>query len=370
MAVPFEQLGPGQSGRLVYQVLGKNGPIYNPAGIRYLPPDAPSDIATGDAVGPLLTGLAGANLLVGAGTLVLQAATLRGIQRVEERFEQVQHQLGCLEANVARVVDKVDRIEAKVSENNLRHATQHLLKRSVDRSSIDLRQLSRLKNDIRSFISSLDDWGFGGVPGLRLSADVHDQLTHIHDLFLGVRTTVALWHNRQVGGDPRYVLRVTPAEHFPVADETAKLAAALKGAAEVAESGVSRLASDVQQRFTWASDEDEAYYNQLGSDAIFVPVVEAIGAVDASALTVAMVLKEPLAATADATERVALCQQYLRWWLVQTDAGLIFKLLVELLTFEAGYDKWIEGEVGLVLENAPSGVAVEVDLGAALAIGS
>ena len=27
--VPFDQLGPGQSGRLAYQVLGQDGPIFN-----------------------------------------------------------------------------------------------------------------------------------------------------------------------------------------------------------------------------------------------------------------------------------------------------------------------------------------------------
>ena len=34
--VPFDQLGPGQSGRLAYQVLGQDGPIFNPQNIRYL----------------------------------------------------------------------------------------------------------------------------------------------------------------------------------------------------------------------------------------------------------------------------------------------------------------------------------------------
>ena len=38
--VPFDKLGPGQSGRLAYKVLGQYGPIMNPQNIRYLPADS------------------------------------------------------------------------------------------------------------------------------------------------------------------------------------------------------------------------------------------------------------------------------------------------------------------------------------------
>ena len=36
--VPFAPIGPGQSARLVYQVMGGNGPIANPRGIRFMDP--------------------------------------------------------------------------------------------------------------------------------------------------------------------------------------------------------------------------------------------------------------------------------------------------------------------------------------------
>ena len=39
--VPFDKLGPGQSGRHVYQVLGQDGPVHNSDNIRYLSPDSP-----------------------------------------------------------------------------------------------------------------------------------------------------------------------------------------------------------------------------------------------------------------------------------------------------------------------------------------
>jgi hypothetical protein len=76
MPVPFDKLGPGQSGRLAYQVMGKDGPVFNPAGIRYLEPsDATAGIAASTAALDVLPALAGINLAVSVGTLALSAAT-------------------------------------------------------------------------------------------------------------------------------------------------------------------------------------------------------------------------------------------------------------------------------------------------------
>lgn len=63
--VPFDQLGPGQSGRLAYQVLGQNGPIFNPQNIRYLSPDSPEIPTNAMSTGAsgLSAGLTGANLI-------------------------------------------------------------------------------------------------------------------------------------------------------------------------------------------------------------------------------------------------------------------------------------------------------------------
>ena len=63
--VPFDKLGPGQSGRLAYQVLGQDGPIMNPQNIRYLSPDSaelPANALNTGASG-LVASLAGANLI-------------------------------------------------------------------------------------------------------------------------------------------------------------------------------------------------------------------------------------------------------------------------------------------------------------------
>ena len=73
MQVPFDQIGQSQVGRLVYQVIGKEGPILNPQNIRYLPPDAGKTSVT-DVQG-LTAGIAGLNLVLSAGTLAVAAYT-------------------------------------------------------------------------------------------------------------------------------------------------------------------------------------------------------------------------------------------------------------------------------------------------------
>ena len=67
MTVPFEQIGPGQVGRYAYQVIGKDGPIFNPSNISYLRPEDVSAPPVFDPHGAL-AGLAGLNLAASVGT--------------------------------------------------------------------------------------------------------------------------------------------------------------------------------------------------------------------------------------------------------------------------------------------------------------
>ena len=83
MKVPFEKIGPGQSGRLVYQVMGENGPIFNPNRISYLPADqAPSLGDQPSNLPSVYTSLAAMNLAASVGIVALSAAVLRQVQQL------------------------------------------------------------------------------------------------------------------------------------------------------------------------------------------------------------------------------------------------------------------------------------------------
>src|SRR5690349_19804834 len=91
--VPFTRIGAGQSARLVYQVMGSNGPVVNPEGIRFMDPGAAGSAVPGGAPVPGLFSLSGAvglaDLGLGVANVALSAAVLQTVRRVERRLDDV-----------------------------------------------------------------------------------------------------------------------------------------------------------------------------------------------------------------------------------------------------------------------------------------
>lgn len=94
--VPFESLGKKQVGRLVYQVIGKDGPVFNPKSIRYLSPVYPACPSNLPALNPsqgmnlsnLAPVLAGLNLVASLANLAVSAAILCKVSKLEKQIEQ------------------------------------------------------------------------------------------------------------------------------------------------------------------------------------------------------------------------------------------------------------------------------------------
>ena len=72
MSVPFEQIGVGQLGRYVYQVIGKDGPIFNPKNISYLEANPLSSNIHFDPQSAV-AGLSGLNLVGSFANLAISA---------------------------------------------------------------------------------------------------------------------------------------------------------------------------------------------------------------------------------------------------------------------------------------------------------
>lgn len=206
--VPFDQLGPGQSGRLAYQVLGQDGPIFNPQNIRYLSPDSVEIPATsmGAGASALSVGLAGASLIgsvLNLGISLFNAFQISGLHSKMNRIER----------KIDYIVSKVDRIDTQVAENNLRHALEHVLRKSVSSEGVDLRVLAGLCHDFDKFRESLPSPLLLNF-GLRLSSDIRDQLQQIYDLAYGIRRLVAQKYNISVDGDPGRMITIDPIEDY------------------------------------------------------------------------------------------------------------------------------------------------------------
>ena len=137
--VPFEKIGEAQVGRLVYQVIGKDGPIFNPQNISYLPPDAVNEFS-GDIFNAA-AGIAGLNLAATVGALTVTNAIRRDINRLHEKTNIIIQQTEGLQKTANEIQRKVNRIDMRVAENNLRSAMQHIFKKSISEDEIDLMQL-------------------------------------------------------------------------------------------------------------------------------------------------------------------------------------------------------------------------------------
>ena len=201
--VPFDQLGPGQSGRLAYQVLGQDGPIFNPQNIRYLSPDSVEIPATSMDAGAsaLSVGLAGASLIgsvLNLGISLFNAFQISGLHSRMNRIER----------KIDYIVSKVDRIDTQVAENNLRHALNHVLQKSVSPDGIDLRVLASLRGDLSKFYDSLPFLMLNF--SLQFSSDVRDRLQMIYELAYEIRRLAAQRYNISVDGDPGWVVALDP----------------------------------------------------------------------------------------------------------------------------------------------------------------
>ena len=213
--VPFEQLGPGQSGRLAYQVLGQNGPIFNPQNIRYLPPGSPEIPVNTMGIGTsgLSAGLAGANLIVSILNLGVSVYIAHRINNLHKKVDHLQETIDRIERKIDYIKEKADRIDTQVAENNLRHALDHVLLTAVSHDGIDLRVLTNLCGDFEKFINSLSSPLMLNF-GLRLSSDIRGQLQQLYNLAYEIRRLTTQQYNISIDGDPERIITVNPTEDY------------------------------------------------------------------------------------------------------------------------------------------------------------
>jgi hypothetical protein len=198
MTVPFEQLGPGQSGRLVWQIMGKNGPVFSPSGIRYLPASGAelSNLVPSPGLLQAATALAGVNLLISTGTLALAAATLAEVKRMSAKVDGLLAGQVKIEDKLDTVLAQLNRIEIKVAEARLATLVEYAVRSSgVGDAEVTFDAFADLAGDLASFIK--DAQIIRGLPSdIRVGSDVRRSLTRIWQLLRGVRLSTAAHFNR------------------------------------------------------------------------------------------------------------------------------------------------------------------------------
>ena len=126
MEIPFDRIGPGQVARLAYQVIGQNGPIFNPSNIRYMSAGGAgagtlgmnSGILSGAGAGAgaLVPALAGINLLVGVGILAISAANYAQCRNILKAVNRVGADVSETKSMVEDIQQRVERIDMRVAD--------------------------------------------------------------------------------------------------------------------------------------------------------------------------------------------------------------------------------------------------------------
>ena len=339
--VPFDQLGPGQSGRLAYQVLGQNGPIPNPQNIRYLPPDSSEIPANAMVAGEsgLSTGLAGANLIASILNLGVSVYIAHRINSLHKKVDHLQETMDRIEHKIDYIVTKIDRIDTQIAENNLRHALEHVLRRSVSLEGVDLKGLATLCSDFDKFMDSLSSPLLLNF-GLRLSSDIRDQLQLTCDLAYGIRKLIAQRYNTSVDGDPERIITMNPTEDY------------FKGLGDDLETLVK---TTTLQRSVFDKEfaeglleflhENRSYMTFGGVSIIKENLLKFLkGEIDSfyEIFTEWVFLDEFLPEDLFRDEAPEVIEQGLYdlsyGWLYQTDAGLLWRTMIELDAIAEGYE--------------------------------
>lgn len=352
MTVQFEQLGDGQVGRLAFQVIGKDGPVFNPNSIKYLSPEQAQQLGLTAAPGSdligLAAGLSGLNLLVSTGTLALSASILREVRKISSKLDQLRSfSLETLD-RLDSISSKLSVIDVKVSENNLREALKHISQSCHRENTIDLVEIKKLQGDVDNFLNSVEYYGYGSQASFNLSSDVRDRLLGLHQFLFRVRETVARRHNLQSGGDPARTLSVHPIYDYvpeqysgyrviPLAisriyDEIASLEEA--------------IAESVDHRFTFSDEEDDAHFRGLVQEARS-RVVSWFGEIDPVSFRLGVALLSQIDDNTDVQTFADLASAWEKYWLLKTDMGLLHRVRAELLAlgdYRAAFVHWMRAE--------------------------
>ena len=338
MTVPFERLGPGQVGRLAYQVIGRDGPIFNPNNIRYLDPGTQMEQISSYA--EAATALAGLNLVVSSGAVALSAATLREVRKLKKKVDAVLFGIERIESNLEDIGRKVDRIDMRVAENNLREAMKHVLSRAVHPDEIDLKMISELRNDLNNLFEAISSPVYFNI-GIRLATDIRDHLSSIYALLVSVRMLVAERHNKAVRGNPEHVVGLNlTVDYLRIlgVHEDINSAVAYRDIASCYGGTLDAILESVSARFTFSDKEDLKHFQQLLESKLAYPLEQVFSERFQGGRVLYHVLPEEVF-DGSADDIISRLQELAMQWLWTTDSGLLLRAKIEMDALAHGYDK-------------------------------
>ncbi len=347
MPIPFDQIGPGQIARTVVQVIGKDGPIFNPRNISYLSPNEVTsqvfEIPGGPSVG--LEGLALAGTIASVG---LSALTLRECRKISGEIKSVRESQDRIEKTLSEISRRVERIDCKVAEGHLREALRHAAGKAFHSDSIDLSALAQLIEDLESFSETVgDDLIFNFQ--LRLTSDMRDHLGGLLSLLQNTRRSIAAFHNCAVAGDPDRVVTFRLASDYLPAPSYALIDVALAIGRDdaVFHSFAAELGKAISDRFFFAGDQDSNDFTQYCYNQYYEPQYAALRSlsVTRAATTLSMILDDLKVDYEDESSASSQASEIVLAWSTSSDSFLIHALIYELEAVKSGYETVFYGHL-------------------------
>lgn len=352
----FTRVGPGQSIRLVYQVMGQNGPIPNPTNIRYIPAGTTDAArAIGMDLPPLsaLTAYAQlANVGLGLVNVGLSTAILVEARKQTKMLRELQADVKHVRADLDALIATTQRIDVNVAQGHLREGLKHAVRSASQGGEVDLVVLARLVGEaLQLFYPSVGGpIGVGGGRGLVLASDVRELAESAMHMLYAARATAIEAHNLGCGGDPARVVRD---DHIPllfsrVAEAVALSMSITRRATETGD----EVRKHLHQSWKFYGDTDR--YARMVKDNLTKGLRKDLellrDASDARALLEDLGRDKMLqdAASEGPAAVVATVDAYCDAWVARSDAGLLWRLQQEVRLqrdeqYWAGLDPWSAG---------------------------
>lgn len=350
MEVPFDSIGAGQVGRLAYQVIGRDGPIFNPNNIRYMPVGdeglaglgLSSSILSGGGVGAgaLVPALAGVNLLATTGVLVLTAANYAQCRKILKAVNQIGVEVSETKAMVEDIQRRVERIDMRVAENNLREAMKHAFKEALSEDEIRLDELHCLVGDYENFAESLESqlvFNFG----IRLASDVRKDMQALYQLLANLRMLLANEHNLAWSGHPHYSITFDSHRDYyslPLVDLT-HIAWHCGVSDQAFDNFVENLSQKIYSKYFFSSTEDKDEFIEFTRGELFQPIWS--DRTRNPSLNEAEALCNAASALdfdfTNPEENLVELYKLATAWSDNSDAALVHKTMLELVGLKEGY---------------------------------
>ena len=285
-----------------------------------------------------LVGASGIGLASAAGIITVASHVQLQLKAMNNRINYAVGKLESIDKKIDQLLAITKRIDLKVTEAHLREAIKHQLRFSITEEGVDLVRLAQLEGDLDSMMESLDGEIHGNT-SIRLSSDVRALLDSIYMVFASARIGFCTAYNYRHSSEAIPLISVDKLNEYYFGKSTSDLASSVLRVNSLF-GGISELKDTAQKlintRFSFCDEED---INSLGGifDNFQNEHYGLFG--DGVDRAVWNNLPDSIFSGADPAEDI---KSYLEAWVWKTDAGLLWRLVLELTVFRSGYDTLLD----------------------------